>query len=227
MKNFINLNTAMFLAMMLGLAIVTSCDNEESIAPAPSSINEIGEAASTCSGSETLNGTVFLQGSAVGQYCPAGRIFYEFPTGICSPTPELSFEGQFNSFIRPLTSGWFVGTIPLSQVNLPWGSMTFTTKDGNEGPEPNENCGGFVATTDNVVGANGTIGADDFGLGYYSYDDSLRKATPISAVVVWQGTADDPAGATNGYVIRVTNLDPLPPPPGFRSKVEFTYRKAL
>ena len=222
----------MVLAMMLGLVTITSCENEESIAPATSSINEIGEAASTCSGSETLNGTVTLSGQAVGQYCPAERIFYEFPIGTCSPTPELSFEGQFNSFIRPLTPGWFVGTIPLSQVDLPWSSMTFTAKDGNEGPEPDVMCSPtFTATPDNVVGADGSIGADNFGLGYYSYNEITRQATPISAVVVWEGIADDPAGATTGYVIRVTDLDPvrLPgfPPPGFRSKVEFTYRKAL
>ena len=225
------MHKVMAFLFLIGFVAMISCQEQE-VAPSPTLVDggdEIGRAASCTGGTDvTLNGTVQLSGAALGAYCPAGRLTYT----LCGTEPELYFEGQFNSFIRPKTSGWFIGTIPLSQYNNSWSSMTITTKAGNEGTDPNENCTGFTATTDNVVGLQGGFGGTlDYGLGYYQY--VIGQPTPTKAVVVWKGLANRPDLATERYAIRVDALNSIPgpdvnPPPGpdyFTSQVIFDYRK--
>ena len=231
MTNLVNTNKAMLLVLMLGFIVITSCENEEEIAPLAS--DEIGQAASTCSGTVTLNGTVDLSGAQLGDYCAPGRLTFRPPSATCGQRrPRLRFEGQFNSFIRPANSNWFVGTIPLSEVDSSWSAMTITTKASDVGTEPNEVCNGFTAVPQNVLGVDGEFPAgsgDDFGLGYYSY--VLGTPTVDRAVVVWRGgSATNPAGATDGFVFAVTALNAVPqnfPPTVFRSQVIFNYRRAL
>ena len=237
MKEISKFNKLMVLLFLAGIMAITSCEQPEEINPSPNvedgslNLEGIGQSSGIFScGSDnvTLNGTIQLSGPALGQYCPAGRLSFTF----CGGGPNMAFEGQFNSFIRPLTGGWFIGTIPLSQYNNSWSSMNITPKAGNVGAEPSENCSGYNPnpTPGNVVGFDGTLGSDNFGLGYYDYSLGNNIPNVTKAIVVWKGgTPTDPAGATDGYAIRVDALNAIGPRPGgpFTSQVIFDYREAL
>ena len=255
MKEINKFNKLMALLFLMGFIAITSCEQQEDINPAPSvedgnfDLEGIGESTGTlsCSGNNnvTLNGTTPLAGPAAGQYCPAGRLTYQ----LCGTAPNLSFEGQFNSFIRPLTGGWFIGTIPLSEYNNSWSNMTITTEASNPGTAPSGFCGpvgsgaAFPAPPTNVVGLDGSIfvpgpggGTSNYGQGYYNYALGPNIPNIIRAVVVWRGSsATDPAGATEAYAIQVDALNSIDGPDNdmdgrpdfFTSQVIFDYRKAL
>ena len=247
MKEMNKFNKMMALLFLIGFMAITSCEEQEEIKPSPSveagSFDlEAGQqvmSGLSCTGNNnvTLNGTVQLSGPAAGEYCPAGRLTYT----LCNTAPNLSFEGQFNSFIRPLTGGWFIGTIPTSQYNNSWSTMTITAEASNPGTAPNESCTGFYASPNHVVGLNGSIsvpggGTSNFGVGYYDYALNPNVPNIIRSVVVWRGSsATNPAGATEAYAIRVDALNSIPGPDNnndgepdyFTSQVIFDYRKAL
>ena len=255
MKEINIFNKLMALLFLIGFMAITSCEEREEINPSPSiedgsfDLEVIGESTGTlsCTGNNnvTLNGTIPLAGPAAGQYCPAGRLTYQ----LCGTAPTLGFEGQFNSFIRPLTGGWFIGTIPLSQYNNSWSTMTFTTEASNPGTSPSGICGpqsgssAFATPPTNVVGLDGSIfvpgpggGTNDFGVGYYNYALDPNTPNVIRAVVVWRGSSNtNPAGATEAYAIRVDALNSIDGPDSngdgqpdfFTSQVIFDYRKAL
>jgi hypothetical protein len=225
-------------AFLTGLLGLTSCQ-QDAISPSSSYIspeqNIDAQKAdgitplAACSGATgvTVSGTIMVPaGPALGQYCPWGRLTY----ALCSGAgPTLSLEGQFNSFIRPITSGWFIGTIPLAEYNNTWSTMTITPKAGNTGTDPNVTCstsGGFSATPNNVVGMDGSFGGFNFGLGYYDYSTGSPIVT--QAIVVWTGgSATNPAGATEAYAIEVTGLNPVSGGSFYTSQIVFDYRGAL
>ena len=245
----INIHKVMALLFIMGFVALFSCESQEEIAPSPAVASEgdfdalsndagrLSVSSSSCTGGTdvTLNGTIDLSGTQLIEYCTAGRLTYT----LCGSAPELAFEGQFNSFIRPLTGGWAIGTIPLSQYNNNWATMSFTPKFGNLGPDPNENCGSFTATPANVVGLDGAFTPPgspfpvaNFGEGYYEYNPVTNVPDPTKAIVIWRGPGsvpNNPAAAAEGYVIRVDQLNAIPqnfPPSIFRSQVVFDYRKA-
>ena len=252
MKEINKFNKLMAFLILIGFMAVTSCDEQEEINPSPNvesgSLDLEGNGTppglANCQGNNnvTLNGDTVQTGPAAGQYCSFGDILYT----LCSTGPagpELSFEGQFNSFIRPLTSGWFIGIIPLNQYNNTWANMTIQAEAGNIGDLPDEQCNGFFASPEGVVGLNGSFtppfppGApsQNFGLGYYNYDLGPNEPNITDAIVVWRGgTSTDPSNATEAFAIRVNALnsipiftDPDPVPDAFSSQVIFDYRKAL
>ena len=228
MKKAINMHKVMALLFLIGFVAMVSCQEQE-VAPSSTFVDggdEIGRAASCTGGTDvTLNGTVDLTGADLGAYCPAGRLTYT----LCNDAPQLAFEGQFNSFIRPLTGDWNIGTIPLTQYNNTWATMTITRKNTDVGTAPNDSCSGFIATPQNVVGFNGTLSGVDYGLGYYTYDLTTNQPVVETAIVVWKGSANAPQFATERYAIRVDALNAIPQnPPNptiFRSQVIFDYRK--
>lgn len=235
MKEISKFNKLMVLLFLVGIMAITSCEQQEEITPSPNvedgslNLEGIGQSSrifSCGSDNVTLNGTVQLSGGDLGQYCPAGRLSFAF----CGGGPNMGFEGQFNSFIRPLTNGWFIGTIPLSEYNNSWSSMNITPEAGNPGVEPNDTCSYAVTTPGNVVGFDGNIAGDAFGVGYYDYSLGNNIPNVTRAIVVWKGGSPiNPAGATDGYAIRVDALNAIGPRPGgpFTSQVIFDYREAL
>ena len=255
MKEMNKFNKLMALLFLMGFMAITSCEEQEEINPSPSvedgsfDLEGIRESSGTlsCTGNNdvTLNGTVQLSGPAAGQYCSAGRLTYQ----LCGTAPNLGFEGQFNSFIRPLTGGWSIGTIPLSQYNNSWSTMTITTEASNPGTSPSGLCGpvgssaAFATPPTNVVGLDGSIfvpgpggGTSNYGQGYYNYALDPNTPNVIRAVVVWKGSTEtNPAGATEAYAIHVDALNSIPGPDNdndghpdyFTSQVIFDYRKAL
>lgn len=246
MKEINKFNKLMAFLILIGFMAITSCDEQEEINPSPTvengSLDLEGNGTppgpANCQGNNnvTLNGTVSVSGQQLGQYCSFGEILYT----LCSTGPagpQLRFEGQFNSFIRPLTSGWSVGIIPLNQYNNTWSGIlpTIQAEDSDPGQFPNEQCTGFFASPAGVVGLNGSFAppvpgapSQNFGLGYYNYDLGPNTPNIEDAIVVWDGDADDPQSASEAYVIRVDALDAVPQGMGvFRSRVIFDYRKVL
>ncbi len=255
MKKQFKMNRYTLILAMLGWLAFTSC--EEETEPTPVSQETVSEdidltsvditltediiynsnpaGRTLCSGSATLTGVpVPNDPVALGDYCFQPRL--GLWTISCGPAPLLAFEGQFNSFIRPVFfGGWFVGTVPTSQFNDHWSALTITPKASDVGNSPNDNCGTFIATPDNVLGVEGEFPAgsgDEYGEGYYTY--VFGQPTPQKSVVVWQGgSATNPAGATVGYVLRINALNAIPTPPGvfppqsFTPEIVLDFRRAL
>ena len=221
---------------LLGMLAVTSCDEQEAVSPA-SDTQLLGEAASPglgCTSTDIINGTNAVPpGPALGDYCIWGRETFT----LCGGGPQLSLEGQFNSFIRPLTAGWFVGDTPLNQFNRHYNQMSITPKAGNEGTAPNVTCffpDVFAATVDNVSGVEGQplIGPPlNYGRGYYQYDPATNTPSVIRVVVLWRGgtsSASNPVGAAEAYAIRVTSLEAIAGIGGvFNSRVTLDQRRVL
>ena len=254
MKEINKFNKLMAFLALIGFMAITSCDEQEEINPS-STIENAGldvegngtpPGPANCQGNNnvTLNGTSIPAGPLLGQYCSFGEILYT----LCSAGPagpELAFEGQFNSFIRPLTSGWSIGIIPLNQYNSAWSTIlpTIQAEASNPGQFPNEQCSGFFASPEDVVGLNGSFTppapgapAQNFGLGYYNYDLGPNQPNITDAIVVWKGgTSSNPQTASEAFVIRVDALNSIPGPDtngdmrpdSFSSQVIFDYRKAL
>ena len=245
MKEINKFNKLMALLVLIGFMAITSCDEQEEINPSPTvengSLDIEGNGTppgpANCQGNNNvvLNGPTVVSGQQGGEYCPFGDILYTLcstgPTG-----PELSFEGQFNSFIRPLTSGWSIGIIPLNQYDSTWANLTIEAEANDPGDFPNEQCPNFDALPGGVVGLDGSFtppspGApvQNWGLGYYNYELMPNQPNITDAIVVWKGgTSLDPTNATEAFVIRVDALEAIPQGMGnFRSRVTFDYRRVL
>ena len=196
----------------------------------------------------TLNGTAAVSVAEQLNYCPYREITYTL-CSIGPAGPELRFEGQFNSFIRPRTSEWSIGIFPLNLYNNAWNNIlpTITTEASNPGNLPTGFCGPtagsppFGMPPEDVVGLNGSFifpvsPAQNYGLGYYNFDFQIKRPNITDAIVVWEGgTKTNPSFATQAFVIRVEILDLIPgpdnnndgQPDSFTSRVVFDYRRAL
>ena len=257
MKEMSKSKKLMAFLILAGSVAITSCNEQEEINPSQHIEDEginldsketeaqiISQTGCIGNNDVTLNGTAQLSEAQLrAEYCPLGRLTYV----MCDGGPNLSFEGFSNGFIRPLTGGWSIGTISLSEYNDSWSSMTITPEASNPGTSPTGICssvsGAFITPPTNVVGLDGSIfvpgpggGNSGFGQGYWNVVIPSFRPNIFRAVVVWRGSSStDPAGATEAYAIRVDALNAIPGPDNnmdgqpdfFTSQVIFDYRKAL
>ena len=254
MKEMIKLSELMAWLILSGSLAIISCNEQEEMNPSQSvedggidldmasketEVPIVSRTACTGSNNVTLNGTVRLSEAELKiEYCPPGRLTYL----ICNEGPNLSFEGYYNGFIRSLTGGWFLGTIPLSEYNDSWLSMTITPEAGNPGTSPTGICinegGTFATPPTNVVGFDGSIvpGSDNFGFGYWDVAIPSFRPNVSRAVVIWRGSSPiNPLAALEAYAIRVDALNEIAGPDSngdgwpdfFTSQVIFGYRKTL
>lgn len=241
MKNVINRNTAILLALVLGLTVLSSCEQEEIIASdTPVNITDAtgqGESHRIISPSPKqwsyyeIESTHILKGHE-GIYCSAGRILWDFRPPFIQGPNHLSFEGQFNSFIRPIDDfeNWYLGTINFLQVELTWQEMDITTKASEVGQLPNYTCrtssGHFSAPPENVLGYNDPL----FGLGYYNYNpkDPTHTPHPVNAIALWNDSPDPKSSSvTRAFIIDVYNFENVESGDYRYSNIYFRIRQAL
>jgi hypothetical protein len=155
------------------------------------------------------------------------------PTTFTIPSgPQIKFEGFSNSFIRPVTANWYIGTIALADTCNSWASIkgNIVVRNGNEGDAPDTT--GFSPC--NVVGINGTFAGVDYGLGYYSYNSGSHVPTVNSTIVIWNdaGGNSDPCyastpanlSAPQAYIIRVRRFVVTGSAPPYSDVVYFAYK---
>lgn len=187
----------------------------------------------------TITGNTVLLAN-FGNYAAWGNVPFTFP----SSGPSINWEGQFNSFIRPTTTNWFVGEVNFADTCDTW--ATLRTKivvknvPANVGTDPTT---GVSAGPYNVVGVNGatTMPPATYNLGYYLYNESTHVATVNKVVVIWKvtptlgtwptaNTAANLASATAAYIINVKAINPIPvgsPPTSFYGSIPVKWKKVL
>ena len=237
MKKLIDLNFIILLAVMLGFAVLSSCDDhEEMIAPDAlqntTDVTEIDESITTArKGGNGCSTPIWTVGQIVSdtitdekfkefKYCTYRRKIFTL-SSVCGPSLVVQFEGILNSFIRPLPFGAVrhVGRIPLNYVDSTWSSIlpNITAKASpGQSKDPDLTCfdGGveWKAGPTDVMGMNGSIAFGtvnyDFKLGYYDYIPPGQFDLSKYAVVIWGGGGPtDPNTATQAHVIRVSNFE--------------------
>lgn len=138
--------------------------------------------------------------------------------------PTLQFEGQYGSFIRPLTASWYVGSINTDSSCSDWDFLidviSVKNASGNVGTAP--------ANPYNVIGYRSTT----YGLGYYVYNSTLP--TVDRSVVIWKdnsSTSDSyvssPANATEAYVLQVQSITPGGTFPALTSEIIYKWHRVL
>jgi hypothetical protein len=172
------------------------------------------------SGTDSITGPSVS--SPAASYCNWGTTEKQ----LCASGPALQFEGQFSSFIRPVSADWYIGTTDTTYKDSSWCWISTHVAPKNDlsniGDVPD--CGDN-RIQENVLGLNGTFGGQNFGLGYYSY----VLGTPVvqKSIVIWSGgtsTSTDPTGATCAYVITVQYLRSLGGPGNWFGRVVYSYR---
>ncbi|MEE1896964.1 hypothetical protein V1389_01360 [Flavobacterium rakeshii] len=129
---------------------------------------------------------------------------------------DIQFEGIYGGSIRPAdpADNWYVGTVPLDSTCEDWDiwNTDITVKNTNS-----VTVGSSPSNPYNVLGYNGMIGTDNYGLGYYSYNILTHVMTPARAIVIWKdnsGGGSDSYYSTNAasspsvYLIKVTGIVP-------------------
>jgi hypothetical protein len=163
---------------------------------------------------DTVNGTG--NGFTYTNWTPVSKVL---GTG-----PSLQFEGHYNSFIRPTTTSWYVGTASPEHACADWDELidviSVKNASGNVGTSP--------ANPFNVVGYR----AAAYGLGYYVYAGQVPSVDQL--VIVWKdagGSTDSyvssPVNATEAYVLQVQSITPGGAVPALTSQVVYKYHKVL
>lgn len=151
--------------------------------------------------------------------------------------PQVTFEGQYASFVRVKTSQWFIGTIALADTCAAWDDIASTIEVKNISPTylgTAPSTGSF--TPYNVVGASGTVSGSFFNLGYYGYVTGVP--TVQKAIVIWKDTS---TGATSSsfvsnpttlsapeaYVIRIYSFVPGGSLPSLTGTAYYGYQRIL
>jgi hypothetical protein len=163
---------------------------------------------------DTVNGTG--NGYTYTNWTPTSKVL---GTG-----PSLQFEGHYNSFIRPVTTSWYIGTISSDSACANWDDLLEVIKIKNDAA----NVGTAPANPYNVVGYRNAT----YGLGYYVYSSTLP--TVDRTVVIWKdtnGTTDSyvssPAYATEAYVLQVQSITPGGVFPALTSQVIYKWHRVL
>jgi len=137
---------------------------------------------------------------------------------------SLQFEGQYNSFIRPATTSWYIGTASNDYACADWETLIDVISVKNDG----NNVGTQPANPYNVVGYRNST----FSLGYYVYASTVPTVDRL--VVIWKdaGSTSDsyvssPAAATEAYVLQVQSITPGGALPALTSQVIYKYHKVL
>lgn len=141
--------------------------------------------------------------------------------------PVIRFEGIYSSFVRPVSTGWYVGVVDpeYGACNVSWASTYPNVLVKNSptylGTDPSS-----CASNYNVVGYNGSLSGYVFGLGYYSYSPPIANQT----IVIWKDEiATDPtqetspADAVEAWVVNITSLGGS----GGTSYVQYNFHKKL
>lgn len=115
---------------------------------------------------------------------------------------QVKFEGFSNSFIRPVTGGFYVGTIAFSDTCDAWSTLKskITVKNAHLGAAPDTT--GYPKY--NVAGIHGTFGGVVYGSGFYQYVTGVP--TVDSAVVIWK----DFHSTSNSYISSPSALTVAP-----------------
>ncbi|UYQ95102.1 hypothetical protein MKQ68_08335 [Chitinophaga horti] len=157
-------------------------------------------------------------------YAYAGTVptSFTFPGG-----PTIQFEGNAASFIRPVTTDWFIGVDALENACEDWSTIRLgilrKNNAAHKGAAPASNpC--------NVVGYNTVL--TSYGTGYYAYSQTPPNVPVVTRnVVLWynaNGTSDcydaaPPAGA-QAYVISVQSFTVTGAPPTLANQVIINWR---
>src|ERR1044072_3248030 len=125
---------------------------------------------------DTVNGTG--NGYTYTNWTPTSKVL---GTG-----PRLQFEGHYNSFIRPLTTSWYIGTINSDSACADWDALidviSVKNATGNVSTSP--------ANPYNVLGYRSST----YGLGYYVYASTVPSVD--RTVVIWK----DNSSTSDSYV---------------------------
>ncbi|PZR20397.1 MAG: hypothetical protein DI539_10985 [Flavobacterium psychrophilum] len=147
---------------------------------------------------------------------------------------DIQFEGIYGGSIRPATpsQNWYVSTVPLNTACGDWDlwKSSISVKNGsaaNVGSAPSAN-------PYNVLGYNGIIGLDNYGLGYYSYNILTHVMTPSRAIVIWKDNAGAGSSSYNStaaassssvYLLKVTSIVPGTSGSTTNSTINYTWTK--
>lgn len=171
----------------------------------------------------TLTDTnVTSTGTNFNYYTSWVPVTFTFP----SSGPQIRFEGFSNSFIRPVTANWYIGTTVLADTCSSWADIKshVTAESSDPGDAPDS----VGYSPCNVVGINGIFNSVDYGVGYYGYNGGSHVPTVNYAVVIWKDANNtnvcvqsNPVNATEAYIIRVRNFVVTG---SYSSRVNFAYR---
>jgi hypothetical protein len=145
-------------------------------------------------------------------------------TKVLGTGPTLQFEGHYTSFIRPVTTSWYIGTINIDSTCADWDELIDVINV--------KNAAGNVTTAPanpyNVLGYRNTT----YGLGYYVYASTVPSVD--RSVVIWKdvsSTSDsyvsNPANATEAYVLQVQSITPGGAFPALTSQVIYKWHRVL
>ena len=169
----------------------------------------------------------------------SGNSFFAYPSwnAVAVNLPAaagIQFEGFSNSFIRPTSSGWFIGTVDnLDDSCATWltirSEISVKNAIGNLGSFPDT----LTFKKENVVGIDGTFSGKNYGLGYYNYSPTTHQPDVTALVVIWKdaGTTwptgiSNPANipSTDAFVISVHTLSVAGTGP-YTDVVHYAYKK--
>lgn len=201
-----------FVVAIMAIAVL-GCDkkteiqktspNDASVAAKFGDVSTLALSCETCtrSTSRSLRGdTVCIEN--FGDYCA----WEPKRDTLCTASGlVLQFEGQFNSFVRVVSSGWKIGTTT---------GTTYCTnllrRVDNVGTHP-PTCTYSPTGPSEVVGMSGTYNdgtySYSFGLGYYTYNTTTNAITINRQLVVWD-TGNTPANANRAYLITISSIVP-------------------
>lgn len=163
---------------------------------------------------DTVNGTG--NGYTYTNWTPTSKVLGTGPT--------LQFEGHYNSFIRPLTASYYIGTINTDSTCFAWDDLIDVIQVKNA----TGNVTSSPANPYNVVGYRSAT----YGLGYYVYNSTVP--TVERTVVIWKdnsSTSDSyvssPANASEAYVLQVQSITPGGVFPALTSQVIYKWHRVL
>lgn len=216
----------------LGALVVVACD-QHAVEPAKSPVSDNSFAKDgavalevpcedCCSSdNDSFVSSPAVSGANVGDYCSWPVKTYNFCD---SGSPQIQFEGQFDSFVRGL-NGWNVDLVPTASSN--WCSIVANIQYEHNNPGTAPSCGSFSPS--NVTGANGTLFGLSFGTGFYTYNSTTNTITSYDkSILVWKdcdaGNTTDVCTADAAYVLTVNPIVPTPGAGGtFTSAVSFEW----
>lgn len=196
--------------MALAAISLTSCSSDDQTIEAQSNKFQTKAAAALCSVTSTS--------VTVNRTASPSSTYTNWQTVPVTINGELNiqFEGIYGGSIRPANpaDNWYVGTVPLNSVCDDWDlwKSSISVKNANAA-----NVGSAPVNPYNVLGYNGIIGLDNYGLGYYSYNILTHVMTPSRAIVIWKDTtgggsasyaSPNAATASKVYLLKVTSIVP-------------------
>ncbi|PUZ23878.1 hypothetical protein GA0116948_10848 [Chitinophaga costaii] len=145
--------------------------------------------------------------------------------------PVVQWEGYSNSFVRPVTGGFYIGTMAAADTCSAWSVVKnkITVKNANLGVAPDTT--GYSKY--NVVGVNGTFSGVNFGLGYYHYVTGVP--TVDSVIVIWKDSHSTSSsyvsvpsaltGTPEAYIINVRSFAVGGTSGAYTDAVSYAYKK--